>query len=111
MKYPKYIKSADGYIGAFYCLDFGGFPIYRFPGGCRNADTYEIENGSDNREDLEKAIKHEQDVARVAAAIQSHPWYEDTPIEECKKMAEYQVRQWDEYAEQKNRDKAVEVHK
>lgn len=53
MKYPKYIKSYDGYIGTFQYLDFNTFPVYRFPGGCRVADDIEVKNGSDNREDLE----------------------------------------------------------
>ena len=52
VKYPKYIKTYDGYIGTFSYLDFGEFPVYRFPGGERIADNWEIENGSDNREDL-----------------------------------------------------------
>ena len=50
--FPKYVKTADGYIGVFRYLDFGEFPVYRFPGGERIADNWEIENGSDNREDL-----------------------------------------------------------
>jgi hypothetical protein len=50
--FPKYVKTADGYIGTFCELDFAGDPIYRFPGGERNADKWEIENGSDNKEDL-----------------------------------------------------------
>lgn len=54
MKYPKYVKSADGYIGVFSYLDFGEFPVYRFPGGERIADRCEIESGSDNRVDLEE---------------------------------------------------------
>lgn len=52
MKYPKYIKTADGYIGTFQYLDFGEFPVYRFEGGDRIADNWELEHGSDNREDL-----------------------------------------------------------
>ena len=55
-KFPKYIE-ADGYIGVFQCLDFGEFPIYRFPGGDRVACDLEIEQGSDNREDLITARK------------------------------------------------------
>jgi hypothetical protein len=50
-KFPKYIE-ADGYIGVFQYLDFGEFPVYRFPGGDRVACGLEIEHGSDNREDL-----------------------------------------------------------
>ena len=53
MKFPKYVKTADGYIGTFSYLDFGEFPVYRFPGGERIADDYEIKNGSDNRKELE----------------------------------------------------------
>lgn len=52
MKYPKYVKTADGYIGTFQYLEFGGFPVYRFEGGDRIVDNWEIANGSDNREDL-----------------------------------------------------------
>lgn len=52
MKYPKYVKTYDGYIGVFAYLDFGEFPIYRFEGGCRMADDYEIRNGSDDIEVL-----------------------------------------------------------
>lgn len=54
MKFPKYVKTADGYIGTFQYLDFGEFPVYRFPGGDRIADRWELANGSDNRADLEK---------------------------------------------------------
>lgn len=53
MKFPKYVKIADGYIGTFSYLDFGEFPVYRFPGGERVADDFEIRNGSDNRKELE----------------------------------------------------------
>lgn len=52
MKYPKYIKTSDGYIGTFQYLDFGEFPVYRFEGGDRIADNWELANGSDNREEL-----------------------------------------------------------
>ena len=52
MEYPKYIKSRDGYIGTFVYTDFNEFPVYRFEGGDRAADEWELENGSDNREDL-----------------------------------------------------------
>lgn len=52
MEYPKYIKSRDGYIGTFQYTDFNEFPVYRFEGGDRVADEWELENGSDNREDL-----------------------------------------------------------
>lgn len=51
-KYPKYVKTFDGYIGVFQRVDRGDIPVYRFPGGERMADAYEIENGSDVREDL-----------------------------------------------------------
>lgn len=51
-KYPKYVKTYDGYIGTFQYLDFGEFPVYRFPGGDRIADKWEIEHGSNNRLDL-----------------------------------------------------------
>lgn len=54
MKYPKYVRTFDGYIGVFVYLDFGEFPVYRFPGGERIADSWELANGSDNRADLEK---------------------------------------------------------
>ena len=54
-KYPQYIKTADGYIGTFKRLEFGEFPVYRFEGGERVADNWEIENGSDNIDDLKNA--------------------------------------------------------
>lgn len=50
-KYPKYIKR-DEYIGVFQYVDYGGFPIYRFPGGDSMADEQEIKNGSNKKEDL-----------------------------------------------------------
>jgi hypothetical protein len=53
-KFPKYIKSYDGYIGVFSYLDFDGDPVYRFDGGERAADRWEIEHGSDSREELLK---------------------------------------------------------
>lgn len=53
-KFPKYVKTYDGYIGTYQYLDFGEFPVYRFPGGNRIADNWEIANGSDCREDLEE---------------------------------------------------------
>lgn len=43
----------DGYIGVLIGLEYGEFPIYRFPGGERVADQYEIETGSNARSDLE----------------------------------------------------------
>ena len=52
-KFPKYVKTYDGYIGTFQYLDCE-FPVYRFPGGDRIADRWELEHGSDKREDLEK---------------------------------------------------------
>lgn len=52
MEYPKYIKSRDGYIGTFVYTDFNEFPVYRFEGGDRIADEWELDHGSDNREDL-----------------------------------------------------------
>lgn len=51
-KYPKYIKTYDGYIGVFAWLDFGKVPAYRFDSGVRIACDVEIRNGSDNKEDL-----------------------------------------------------------
>lgn len=52
MKIPKYVKTFDGYIGVLVEVDGIG-PLYRFPGGVRYSDQWEIENGSDNRADLE----------------------------------------------------------
>lgn len=52
-KFPQYVKTYDGYIGVLVGLDYGEFPIYRFPGGERVADLYEIETGSNARSDLE----------------------------------------------------------
>ena len=50
-KYPKYVKRGE-YIGVFKYIAEGGFPIYRFPGGLSVVDDYELQNGSDNKEDL-----------------------------------------------------------
>lgn len=52
--FPRYVKTSDGYIGVFQYLECGKFPVYRFPGGERVADDWEIRNGSNKREDLEK---------------------------------------------------------
>lgn len=49
---PKYVITADGYIGVFQYFDFGEFPVYRFEGGDRIADNWELKHGSDNRKDL-----------------------------------------------------------
>ena len=49
----KYIVR-DGYIGVFQYMDFGEFPVYRFPGGDSIADEYELRSGLDTREDAEK---------------------------------------------------------
>lgn len=54
--YPKYVKTRDGHIGTFARLEYGTFPVYRFEGGARIADDYEIANGSDSMEGL----THEQ---------------------------------------------------
>lgn len=51
-KFPQYVMTGDGYIGTFRYLDFGEFPVYSFPGGCRVADNWEIEHGSDDRNEL-----------------------------------------------------------
>lgn len=51
-KYFKYVKTADGFIGVFRRLEYGEFPVYRFEGGERIVDNWEILNGSDKREDL-----------------------------------------------------------
>lgn len=51
-KYPKYVKTYDGFIGVFRYMDFREFPVYRFPGGERIADDFEIESGSDDKEAL-----------------------------------------------------------
>ena len=39
-KFPQYVKTYDGYIGVLVSLDYGEFPVYRFPGGERVADQY-----------------------------------------------------------------------
>ena len=54
MKYPKYIKTNDGYIGVFHHLEHGEFPVYRFAGGDRIADKREIENGCNDYIEIEK---------------------------------------------------------
>ena len=55
--YPKYVMAFDGYIGTFFKLDSAGDPLYRFPGGYRNADGWEINNGADTIEELK--AKHQ----------------------------------------------------
>lgn len=52
MNIPMYVKTRDGHIGTFLGWRFGPMPVYRFPGGDRVADNWEIEHGSNNREDL-----------------------------------------------------------
>lgn len=52
--FPKYITTYDGYIGTLQYLDFGEFPVYRFPSGERIADDWELEHGSDVRDDVIK---------------------------------------------------------
>ena len=54
MKTPKYVKTFDGYIGRYLFTDDIGH-VYRFPGGDRYADSWELENGSDDRDSLTKA--------------------------------------------------------
>lgn len=39
----------------------------------------------------------DKNINRVAQTIQRHPWYENTPFEECLKIAEYQVIQWEKH--------------
>lgn len=57
-QYPKYIITADNqFIGTFQYLDFGEFPVYRFPGGDRIADDWELFTGSDDRNELLKRVK------------------------------------------------------
>ena len=56
MKYPKYIKTFDGYIGVFDHIDageYGEFPVYRFDGGCRVADNWELRHGKDSIEEIQ----------------------------------------------------------
>ena len=55
-KFPKYVKTYDGYIGVFTHLEYGEFPCYRFPGGERCADNWELANGGDSREELEARV-------------------------------------------------------
>lgn len=52
-KYPLYIKCGE-YIGRFQYEESKGIPIYRFPGGDRVGDSFEIEHGSNNRKELEE---------------------------------------------------------
>lgn len=63
-KFPKFIKTFDGYIGVFSHLDFGEFPVYRFGADFRIADEWELKNGSDNKEDLLVENKNRKDKKR-----------------------------------------------
>lgn len=56
-KYPKYVFSSDGFIGCFAYLDFGEFPVYRFPGGCRTVDNVELKRGCNTYEEAKAACK------------------------------------------------------
>lgn len=59
-QYPKYIITADNqYIGTFQRLEYGdsALPVYRFPGGDRIADDWELFTGSDDRNELLKRVK------------------------------------------------------
>lgn len=58
--YPKYIKTRDGYIGALAYVAFGEIPVYRFEGGERAADNWELEHGSDNKDNLVKEMEREK---------------------------------------------------
>ena len=49
--YPKYIKTHGGYIGV-YAYTEADSPVYRFEGGSRHADKWELEHGSDSIEDV-----------------------------------------------------------
>ena len=88
-KFPKYVRTYDGYIGTFQYLDFGEFPVYRFPGGDRIADDWEIEHGSDDRKALEtetKEITETSDHIRIPGHtgtwyVIDHGWYLYTPDE------------------------------
>lgn len=60
MKFPKYIKAANGQIGEYAYLTVGDRPVYRFEAGeykFRAATTEELNTGSDNRRDLETEVK------------------------------------------------------
>lgn len=86
-KYPRYVKTYDGFIGAFQYLEYGKFPVYRFPGGERIADEWEISHGSDNREDLKGAITPASDHIHIDGHIGTwyvidDGWYEYTPDDE-----------------------------
>lgn len=55
MKYPQYIKTANGEIGTYAYLTLGDRPVYRFKNGeykFRAASDEELKNGSDRLSDL-----------------------------------------------------------
>lgn len=52
-RYPKYVTTTDGDIGVCRYFETGRFPVYRFPGGERVADEWEIDHGSDDRSAVE----------------------------------------------------------
>lgn len=54
---PKYVKTADGYIGVFVRDDIELGLLYRFPGGMRYADAWEVAHGSNDRAELEKEVQ------------------------------------------------------
>ena len=51
-RYPRYVKCGQ-YVGTFQYVDRYGFPLYRFPGGTRYVDDYELNNGSNDRKEIE----------------------------------------------------------
>lgn len=56
--------------------------------------------GQEGRKEKSMTAREEY-IHRVAQKIKQHPWYENTPVEECLGMTEYQVSQWEKYEAEK----------
>lgn len=43
----------------------------------------------------------EEKIEKLALTIKTHPWYENEPMENLRKMAEYQISQWEKETEKR----------
>lgn len=52
--FPHYVRTHDGNIGAFSFLENGLYPVYEFMNGERRVDSWELEHGADNINELKE---------------------------------------------------------
>lgn len=72
MKFPKYIKTADGQIGTYAHLTFGNRPVYRFGDGeykFRQATETELAHGSDRLSDLAEQKREPMQWKQLSSAV------------------------------------------